>query len=184
MLPFARSLAVAGGSSGLAVWRVRYRLRGWNGTEASPVRDVAEVLELAAHRHPGVPVALVGYSMGGRVALTLASRPGVRTVVALAPWVTESARPEELEGRHALFMHGARDRTTDAHLTAAFAMRVAPLSASCGMVGVRGDGHAMVRRPRVWHRLTTGFVLSSVGFRQASAELTSVLERNGAKVEL
>ena len=37
--------------------------------------------------YPGVPIALVGHSMGGRVALHLAGEADVVVVAALAPWI-------------------------------------------------------------------------------------------------
>ena len=45
MIPFARSLHLAGADHGLTVWTVRYRYRGWNGAEASPVEDVRWALD-------------------------------------------------------------------------------------------------------------------------------------------
>ncbi|HMC68182.1 MAG TPA: alpha/beta hydrolase, partial [Mycobacteriales bacterium] len=41
MRPFAASLQRNGARHGLEVWSVRYRVRGWNGEQASPVADVA-----------------------------------------------------------------------------------------------------------------------------------------------
>src|SRR6266496_984692 len=87
MLPFARSLARAGDETGLVVARLRYLIRGWNGKLQSPVGDARSALARLAQRYPGLPVALVGHSMGGRVALTVADTPTVEAVVALAPWV-------------------------------------------------------------------------------------------------
>ena len=48
---------------------------GWNGPEASPVRDVNELLNELAGRFGRIPVVLVGHSMGGRPRCAL---PGIR----------------------------------------------------------------------------------------------------------
>src|SRR3954466_10367394 len=61
MVPFARALAR---TEGLAVLMLRYRLRGWNGSARDAARDAEEMLVALHERHPGVPAALVGHSMG------------------------------------------------------------------------------------------------------------------------
>ncbi|MCW2658521.1 MAG: alpha/beta hydrolase, partial [Jatrophihabitans sp.] len=66
MRPFISSLRQAGADHGLAVARLRYAVRGWNGSAASPVADVRDALDQLAARFPGIPIALVGHSMGGR----------------------------------------------------------------------------------------------------------------------
>ena len=57
------------------------RVRGWNGAQRSPVADVEQALDELAARFPGVPIALVGHSMGGRAAMYAAGHEGVRAVV-------------------------------------------------------------------------------------------------------
>jgi hypothetical protein len=81
MSPFATSLQRSGAGLGLAVARLRYLVRGWNGGAQSPVPDVGWGLARIAARYPSVPVALVGHSMGGRAAIYSAAAPAVRTVV-------------------------------------------------------------------------------------------------------
>src|SRR3954451_24592605 len=105
MVPFARAIARAGDDAGLLVARLRYGVRGWNGSAQSPVPDARWALDRLAARHPGLPVALVGHSMGGRVALTVAGLPEVRAVVALAPWVERGDPPDPLAGRLLLVAH-------------------------------------------------------------------------------
>ena len=41
MRPFARAISRQGARHGIAVWSVRYRYRGWNGAQMSPVRVMA-----------------------------------------------------------------------------------------------------------------------------------------------
>ena len=77
MLPFARVLRSRGGRYGLVVWRLRYRYRGWNGEEASPLQDARWAVAEAGRLHPGLPVVLVGHSMGGRAAVHVAGEDGV-----------------------------------------------------------------------------------------------------------
>src|SRR5690348_5247564 len=64
MTPFARALERAGSPSGLAVWSLQYRDRGWN-DKGSQVADVLWALGEAEREHPGVPVFMVGHSLGG-----------------------------------------------------------------------------------------------------------------------
>jgi pimeloyl-ACP methyl ester carboxylesterase len=93
MRPFARSLHGAGRHAGLTVMLLRYRYRGWNGREMSPVADARWALDDARARHGDVPVVLVGHSMGGRTALRVAGHDSVRGVAALAPWLPDGDRP-------------------------------------------------------------------------------------------
>jgi pimeloyl-ACP methyl ester carboxylesterase len=44
----------------------------------------------AKQRHPGVPVVLVGHSMGGRTSLRVAHDPAISGLVALCPWWPEN----------------------------------------------------------------------------------------------
>ena len=87
MLPFARALTGRAARDGLAVWTLRNRYRGWNGKDMSPVQDARWALAHISREHPGVPVYLLGHSMGGLTALCVADHPQVEAVVALAPWL-------------------------------------------------------------------------------------------------
>lgn len=159
ILPLAWALRRRGFRHGLAVGRVRYRVRGWNGDGASARADTARALAEARELFGDVPIALIGYSMGGRVAVACAGADGIRLVVALAPWLPPTDSADGLVGRDVLFAHGSADHTTDPRATRAFARRAATVAAWCRMVVVRGDGHPMLRRPRLWHRLATDAVL-------------------------
>jgi predicted alpha/beta-hydrolase family hydrolase len=169
MVPFARSLERAGGSCGLAVWSLGYRYRGWNGAEASPVPDARWALDLIRQRHGDPPVALVGHSMGGRTALRIADDPLVRSVAALAPWLPDGEPTGAVAGRQVLIMHGTDDQTTDPRASLAYALH-APAE-RIAAISVLREGHAMLRRPGTWHRLTTGFVLGSLGCAAMPPEL-------------
>jgi pimeloyl-ACP methyl ester carboxylesterase len=168
MLPFGRALSAAGRGRGLAVARVRYAMRGWNGTLQSPVADARAALEELNRRYPGIPSALVGHSMGGRTALHVAGEDGVRAVVGLAPWIEDGDPVAGLRRRRLLILHGDADRRTSAAAAEEYTTAAAAVAESASFVRVRGDGHAMLRRPRVWHRLTAGFVIA-VLYRSAGA---------------
>lgn len=162
MLPFARSLRAAGGVDGLVVARLRYRVRGWNGAEQSPVADTRWALDELTRRFPDAPVALVGHSMGGRAALHCAGHRSVVSVVGLAPWIEAGDPVDQLAGRRLLILHGAHDRMTSARSSAAFTQRAAAVAASANFVRVDDEAHAMLRRAALWHRLSTGFVLATL----------------------
>jgi alpha-beta hydrolase superfamily lysophospholipase len=85
MVPVARHLHRAGRKHGLAVWSLRNSVRGWNGPDKSPLQDARWALRQIEGQHPGVPVFLVGHSMGGLTAVLAAEHPRVEAVVALAP---------------------------------------------------------------------------------------------------
>jgi pimeloyl-ACP methyl ester carboxylesterase len=160
MTPFVRSLRRAGAERGLAVAQMRYLVRGWNGAAQSPVPDVRWALDRLAEQFPGVPVALVGHSMGGRAAVYAAGHDAVRAVVGLAPWIEPGDPVAQLAGRRLLIAHGDRDRMTSPPESAAFARRAAAVADSVSYVAVQGERHAMLRRAPVWHQLATGYVLS------------------------
>lgn len=162
MRPFARSLVAAGASSGLAVARLRHDVRGWNGELRSPVGDARTALGDLAARFPGVPFALVGHSMGGRTAIHVADDPNVRAVVGLAPWIEQGEPADTMAGRRLLIAHGDRDRVTNPRASAGYAKAAAAYAESASYVIVRGERHAMLRRARLWHRLSTGFVLGAL----------------------
>lgn len=160
MRPFISSLHAAGRDAGLAVARLRYVVRGWNGGAQAPVHDVRWALGRLAERFRDVPVALVGHSMGARAALYSAGDQAVRAVVGLAPWLEPDDPIAQLDDRDVLLAHGARDRTTSPKRSAAYASAAAAHAASMSYVAIRGDGHAMLHRARLWHDLTTGYVLA------------------------
>lgn len=156
MLPFATTIEHRAGDH-LAVLRLKYRVRGWNGNRKDPVQDARWALERIRRVLPGVPVALVGHSMGGRVALALADEPNVAAVAALAPWVEGDAR----RPRHdipLLLMHGTRDRMTDPRRTSILAKRWDESGADVEFVAVPDEAHAMLRKPGLWHSTVADFV--------------------------
>jgi pimeloyl-ACP methyl ester carboxylesterase len=160
MSPFASGLRRAGSTHGLAVARLRYIVRGWNGAARSPVADVEWALDELATRFPDIPAALVGHSMGGRAAVYAAAHPAVRAVVGLAPWIEPDDPVAQVTSRHVLVAHGDRDRITNPQTSAAWVRRAATVAASASYVAVHGERHAMLHRAAVWHSLTTSYVLA------------------------
>ena len=165
MVPFARHLHAAGRKHGLAVWVLRNSVRGWNGEDMSPLKDARRALARIRSEHPGVPIYLLGHSMGGLTAICAADEPGVDAVVALAPWLDESTPAAQLAGRKVLIVHGDEDRWTSPTASLRFARRVAPQAAELRYVSLRGAGHFMVRRVWLWHRLATGFLMKAFAER-------------------
>lgn len=161
MLPFSRALRAEGGPHGLAVWTLRNRYRGWNGAEMSPVQDARWALSRISLEHPGVPVYLLGHSMGGLTALCVADDPQVEAVVALAPWLDSKTPADPVAGRRVLIVHGTGDRWTSPANSLAYARRAEGVADSVGYVALKGAGHFMVRRLRLWNSLATGFVLDA-----------------------
>jgi dienelactone hydrolase len=159
MVPIARALHRAGRGHGVEVRLLRNRRYGWNAPALDPVDDARWALERIRAEHPGVPVVLVGHSMGARVALRVADDPAVRGVCALAPWTPRGEPVEAVAGRLVLIVHGTRDRMTSPAESHAFAQRAEGVAARVARFEIAGEGHAMLRRSAVWTRLTIAFTL-------------------------
>lgn len=159
MSPFATALTRAGQEHGLAVARLRYVVRGWNGAACSPVPDVVWALDRLAERFDA-PIALVGHSMGGRASIYAAAHPSVRSVVGLAPWIEKGDPYDQVAGRHVLVAHGDGDRVTNPRASAAWTRQAATVAASASYVTIQGSRHALLQRAGLWHSLTTAYVLA------------------------
>jgi pimeloyl-ACP methyl ester carboxylesterase len=173
MLPFAWPLAAAGS----AVYMLRYRYRGWNAPFKDPAIDADWALGEIAKRHAGVPVVLVGHSMGGRAALTVAGAPNVVAVCALAPWLDDSDPVEQLAGRTVLIAHGDRERYTDPAESYAYALRAKHVTGRTARFELPGAGHYMVYRARAWQSLVRRFVLGSLGIEPEDPVITNALRQ-------
>ena len=161
MRPFVTSLR-RHAKAGLVVAQVRYRVRGWNGAERSPVGDTLWALDQLAARFPDVPIALVGHSMGGRAAIYAAAHESVRSVVGLAPWIEPGDSVAPIAGRRVLIVHGDGDRMTSPRASASYARSAERLAESVTFVRVEGERHAMLRRAPLWHEVATGFVTATL----------------------
>ena len=157
MVPIARRIARAGRR--LAVFRLLNSVRGWDST-TTPVDDTVWALQQVREQLGDLPVALVGHSLGGRAALLAGPSDGVRTVVALNPWVypTDDA---DLSGRRVLVVHGTADRIASPARSAAVARRLAS-RADVEYVEVPGARHAMLRQGRVFERAAADLVVDTL----------------------
>lgn len=182
MAPITRALSKRGGDDGLAVWMVRYRYRGWNGEQMSPVADTRWALDEVRRRHGDVPVVLVGHSMGGRTAVRAADDASVRAVLGLAPWLPDGEPVEQLRDRVLLVAHGNADTVTSPRAARRFARRAEPVAARVGFVTVYADMHAMLFRWRAWHRLTVQFVLGVLDIAPMPRRLERALERGAVGI--
>ena len=162
MRPFAAGLHRAGRDLGLAAWLVCYRYRGWNGGQASPLPDIGWALDEVRRRHGGVPVVLLGHSMGGRAALRMGGDKSVRAVAAFAPWLPDGEPAGQLAGRRVLIAHGSWDRVTSPAASRRYVRLARAAGAEVSWREVAADTHAMLLRYRVWQRLAIRFTLSAL----------------------
>ncbi|WP_250299545.1 alpha/beta hydrolase [Streptomyces sp. A 4/2] len=145
----ARRLARAARDDGLAAHVVRYRFRGWNGTDAHLARDAAWAVDEVVRRYGDVPVCLAGHGMGGRAALHAAGHDAVTSVLALAPWLPDddlAADPEpvkQLVGRQVLIVHGTTDARSDPELSYRLAERAKKTNRDTCRFEVHSDGHGL-----------------------------------------
>jgi alpha-beta hydrolase superfamily lysophospholipase len=174
MIPFGRSMLRAGGGR-IAVASLRYAVRGWNGEWQSPLRDARWALDRIAARLGGLPIGLVGHSMGGRVALRVADHGGVlkgahggihswgvRSVAALAPWLPDGEPIPVLGERALLLAHGTADRTTDPAKTTELAAKLAADGAEVELVKYPGVRHALLFPARPWHDMVASFMVRTL----------------------
>jgi pimeloyl-ACP methyl ester carboxylesterase len=89
----------------LTFGEVRYRIKSWRRLDAC-VDDARAALEaLHAPR-----TLLLGFSMGGAVAILAAGERSVGTVLGLAPWIPDRLELDALRGRRLRVLHGTLDQ--------------------------------------------------------------------------
>ena len=84
---------------------VRYRIKSWNHFD-SCLEDARHALD----RIDAERTLLLGFSMGGAVAISVAGDPRVERVLGLAPWIPDRLSVEPLRGRRLDVVHGSLDR--------------------------------------------------------------------------
>ena len=84
---------------------LRYRIKSWRRFDEC-VEDALAAIEAAG----GERTLLLGFSMGGAVAIKVASEPSVEAVIGLAPWIPPRLPLDGLRGRRFLVIHGLLDR--------------------------------------------------------------------------
>lgn len=161
LLPFAWAARIAGGKE-IGVLRLKNEVFGWNGDLRSPIAGTRWALDRLRSEHPGVPIFMVGHSMGGRVVLDLLDEPDVTGVAALAPWVVAADGVHGHAGQRVLLMHGQRDRITDPRLTEQLAGKLSARGVEVTWKAVAGEGHAMLRHARYWHRSVARFAVRTL----------------------
>jgi dienelactone hydrolase len=87
---------------------VRYRIKSWKRLDWC-IDDCRAALSLAV-AEGAEALALLGFSMGGAVAIAAAGHPRVTTVIGLAPWIPDRLDLSQLDGRRLAIVHGALDR--------------------------------------------------------------------------
>jgi pimeloyl-ACP methyl ester carboxylesterase len=168
MIPLARAARKAARDRGVAVWRLRYRYRGWNEPDRDSILDARWALDQVRLRHPSASVILVGHSMGGRTALWVSGDPNVVAVCALAPWVETDDPVTQVAGRTVLLAHGDRDRVTDPAGSRWFAAQASRVTRDVRFIVVRGDNHAMLWRWSRWNAIVNDFVAGLMAARRAA----------------
>jgi pimeloyl-ACP methyl ester carboxylesterase len=89
---------------GLGFAEVRYRLKSWRRLELC-VEDARAAVREAG----GTRALLLGFSMGGAVAITVADEPTVERVLGLAPWIPDRLDVSPLSGKRLDVLHGTLD---------------------------------------------------------------------------
>ena len=84
---------------------VRYRIKSWRHLSACVDDARAAVQAVGAQR-----TLLLGFSMGGAVAISAADEPSVERVLGLAPWIPDRLSLAPLRGKRLDVVHGSLDR--------------------------------------------------------------------------
>jgi len=84
---------------------LRYRIKSWRRFDEC-VEDARAAIEAAG----GERTVLVGFSMGGGIAIRVAAEPSVEQVIGLSPWIPPRLPLDGLRGRRFAVLHGSLDR--------------------------------------------------------------------------
>ena len=99
---------LAPGFPSLSFLEVRYRIKSWKRLEWC-IDDCRAAMSVAMEGG-AQEFALLGFSMGGAVAIAAADHPRVSTVIGLAPWIPDRLDVATLDGRRLTIVHGSLDR--------------------------------------------------------------------------
>jgi pimeloyl-ACP methyl ester carboxylesterase len=89
----------------LAFGEVRYRIKSWRRLDWCE-EDAREAMDEFGDRR----LLLLGFSMGGAVAIRAAGDARVHTVLGLAPWIPDRLDVHTLRGKRLAVLHGGLDR--------------------------------------------------------------------------
>ena len=160
---------------GIRFAEVRYRIRSWRRLDLC-VEDARAAIEATG---PGRKL-LVGFSMGGAVAISAADDPRVAGVLGLAPWIPDRLALSPLAGRRLDVLHGSLDRSLPGipGVSASLSKRGFDRAQALGVEGsytlIRGGVHGLVvrvgdgrfvelPRARTWTRLVAAQLDAFVG---------------------
>lgn len=90
---------------GLRFAEVKYRIKSWRRLDLCVADARAAIRETGAER-----TLLLGFSMGGAVAISVADEERVAAVLGLAPWIPDRLSLAPLEGKRLDVLHGSLDR--------------------------------------------------------------------------
>jgi dienelactone hydrolase len=136
----------------LGLLEVRYRIRSWRDLPRC-IEDAAAALT-AAVDGGARSVTLIGFSMGGSVAVSVAAHPLVDQVIGLAPWLPDRLELAPLRGRRLDVLHGSLDRWfpgipgVPASLSLRAVERAQALGVETSYRLVRGGVHGIAARTR------------------------------------
>lgn len=137
---------------------VRYRVKSWRRLDVC-VEDGGAAI--AAAREAGAEdLALLGFSMGGAVAVRNAAAAECRLVVGVNPWLPPQLELEPLAGRRLAIVHGSLDARlpgipgVNPAMSLAAAERARALGVEVEREIVRGGFHAVALRRRSGGLLT------------------------------
>lgn len=157
LMPVARVIARTVPTA--SVHRLRFSVRGWNNDGSAALRDARWALGRLSGQYPGVPIVLVGHSMGARVALHAGGDPGVAGAVLMAPWAPSSDPAAQLAGKSVVILQGGRDRVVPEATTRPWKARAEMAGARITRTLLPWGEHTMLLRFWVWHRLAAQGVL-------------------------
>lgn len=161
MYPFSASIAARFPRS-VRVSQAGYRVYGWNGGQASPLPYARAALDRLTAAHPGVPVAVIGHSMGGRIAAALAADERVTDLLALAPWWQYADWRFIHDDVRVVAMHGEADTVTFARRTAKGIAELQQRGLDATYIPIPGGGHAMLDNVGRWQGAALDFVAAAL----------------------
>ena len=147
-----------------------WRRAGWLARAVAPRLHEAQAGVWLARYHGEVPVALLGHSMGARVAVHAADDPSVRGVVGLAPWWSAQDPVRTLTGLSLRAAHGRRDRITSFRETTAYVARAEAVADSVALRDMGPLGHYMISGADRWHDVAAESVLEVLGLQVPSPD--------------
>jgi len=136
----------------LAFAEVRYRVKSWRRLDACVGDARAAVAAVGADR-----TVLLGFSMGGAVAISAADEPSVERVLGLAPWIPDRLSLDPLRGKRLDVLHGSLDRSLPGipGVSPASSRRAFERARALGVAGryelIPGAVHGIALRPH-WGR--------------------------------